>query len=69
MIVIDEFQYIAKERPSILSELQVLWDEELSQENILLVLCGSAVSSIAKEVLGEKNPLYGQSCQDRHERG
>lgn len=28
MIVIDEFQYIAKERPSILSELQVLWDEE-----------------------------------------
>ena len=30
VIVIDEFQYIAKERPSILSELQVLWDEELS---------------------------------------
>lgn len=61
VIVIDEFQYIAKERPSILSELQVLWDEELSQENILLVLCGSAVSFIAKEVLGEKNPLYGRA--------
>lgn len=25
VIVIDEFQYIAKERPSVLSELQVLW--------------------------------------------
>lgn len=61
VIVIDEFQYIAKERPSILSELQVLWDEELSQENILLVLCGGAVSFIAKEVLGEKNPLYGRA--------
>lgn len=61
VIVIDEFQYIAKERPSILSELQVLWDEELSQENILLVLCSSAVSFIAKEVLGEKNPLYGRA--------
>ncbi|MBM6928690.1 ATP-binding protein [Parasutterella secunda] len=61
VIVIDEFQYIAKERPSILSELQVLWDEELSQQNILLILCGSAVSFIAKEVLGEKNPLYGRA--------
>ena len=61
VIVIDEFQYIAKERPSILSELQVLWDEELSSKNILLILCGSAVSFIAKEVLGEKNPLYGRA--------
>lgn len=56
-----ELRYIAKERPSILSELQVLWDEELSQQNILLILCGSAVSFIAKEVLGEKNPLYGRA--------
>lgn len=61
VIVVDEFQYIAKERPSILSELQVLWDEELCRENILLILCGSAVSFIAKEVLGEKNPLYGRA--------
>lgn len=61
IIVIDEFQYIAKERPSILSELQVLWDEELSRKNIFLILCGSAVSFIAKEVLGEKNSLYGRA--------
>ena len=61
VIVIDEFQHIAKERPSILSELQVLWDEELSRKNIFLILCGSAVSFIAKEVLGEKNPLYGRA--------
>ena len=61
VIVIDEFQSIAKERPSILSELQVLWDEELSHKNIMLILCGSAVSFIAKEVLGEKNPLFGRA--------
>lgn len=61
VIVIDEFQHIAAERPSILSELQVLWDEELLRENILLVLCGSAVPFIAKEVLGEKNPLFGRA--------
>ena len=61
VIVIDEFQYIAKARPSFQSELQVLWDEELSRKNIFLILCGSAVSFIAKEVLGEKNPLYGRA--------
>ena len=61
ILVIDEFQYIAQERPSILSELQAAWDESLSKENFLLILCGSAVSFIAKEVLGEKNPLYGRA--------
>ena len=39
----------------------MLWDECLSREDILLILCGSAVSFIAKEVLGEKNPLYGRA--------
>lgn len=36
-------------------------DEELSRKNIFLILCGSAVSFIAKEVFGEKNPLYGRA--------
>ena len=61
VIVIDEFQHIAKERRAFFSDLQVLWDECLSREDILLILCGSAVSFIAKEVLGEKNPLYGRA--------
>lgn len=61
VLVIDEFQYIAQQRPSILSELQVAWDQVLSRLNIVLILCGSAVSFIAKEVLGQKNPLYGRA--------
>ena len=36
VIVIDEFQYIAKERPSILSELQVLWDEDHVMPRMLI---------------------------------
>lgn len=44
-----------------LSELQVLWDEELSRKNLLLILCGSDVSFFSKKVLGEKNPLYGRA--------
>lgn len=61
VIVIDEFQYIAQERPSLLSELQVLWGECLGRENILLILCGSAVSFIAQKVFGERNPLFGRA--------
>lgn len=41
--------------------MQVAWDEALSKENFVLILCGSAVSFIAKDVLGEKNPLYGRA--------
>ena len=61
VIVIDEFQCIAQERPSVLSEIQVLWDEVLSHENVFLILCGSAVSFMAKEVFGERNPLFGRA--------
>lgn len=61
VLVIDEFQYIAQERPSILSELQNLWDHSLQHKNLFIILCGSAVSFIAKEVLGQQNPLYGRA--------
>ncbi len=61
VLVIDEFQYIAQERPSILSELQNLWDHNLQYKNLMIILCGSAVSFIAKEVLGQQNPLYGRA--------
>lgn len=43
------------------SILQKLWDEVLKQSNVMLILCGSAISFIEKEVLAEKNPLYGRA--------
>ncbi len=61
IIVIDEFPYMAKENPEIPSVLQKLWDSELKNQNILLILCGSAMSYIEKEILSEKNPLYGRA--------
>ena len=47
--------------PSIPSVLQNLWDEQLKDENVMIVLCGSAMSFIEKELLAEKNPLYGRA--------
>lgn len=60
-MVIDEFPYMCKENQSIPSILQNLWDEILKDENVMLILCRSAMSFIEKEILAEKNPLYGRA--------
>lgn len=61
LIVIDEFPYMCKGNKSIPSILQNLWDTEFKDSNIMIVLCGSAMSFIEKELLAEKNPLYGRA--------
>lgn len=61
LLVIDEFPYMVKNNPSIPSILQNLWDERLKDENVMIILCGSAMSFIEKEILAEKNPLYGRA--------
>lgn len=40
--------------PSIFQDLR---DEFLKDENVMIILCGSAMSFIEKDLLSEKNPL------------
>lgn len=61
LLVIDEFPYMCKNNLSIPSILQNLWDEILKDSNVMLILCGSAMSFIEKELLSEKSPLYGRA--------
>ena len=61
LLIIDEFPYMCKNNESIPSILQNLWDEIFKDENVMIVLCGSAMSFIEKELLAEKNPLYGRA--------
>ena len=61
LIVIDEFPYMCKSNSSIPSILQNLWDSVFKDSNVMVVLCGSAMSFIEKELLAEKNPLYGRA--------
>lgn len=61
LVVIDEFPYMVNANSSIPSILQNLWDSELKNENVMIILCGSSMSFIEKEILGEKNPLYGRT--------
>lgn len=61
LLVIDEFPYMCRGNKSIPSILQNLWDAELRDSNVMIILCGSAMSFIEKELLAEKNPLYGRA--------
>lgn len=61
LVVIDEFPYMCKGDKSIPSILQYLWDAEFKNANVMIVLCGSAMSFIEKDLLAEKNPLYGRA--------
>lgn len=61
LIVIDEFPYMCKGNKSIPSILQNIWDAQLRDCNVMIILCGSSMSWIEQELLAEKNPLYGRA--------
>ncbi|MGQ9722202.1 MAG: ATP-binding protein [Candidatus Jordarchaeum sp.] len=60
LIVVDEFQYVVEVDASFPSRLQRLIDSELSQRNLILILCGSAVSFFEEKLLGYRSPLFGR---------
>lgn len=60
VLVLDEFQHLVMAEPALASVLQRLWDSEMRESQLSLVLCGSYVSFMEREVLGVRNPLYGR---------
>lgn len=61
LVVMDEFPYLVKGDPSFPSILQNVWDRELKDQKVMLILCGSSMSFIEKEFLAHKNPMYGRA--------
>lgn len=60
VFIIDEFPYLIKKNKSIPSIFQKIWDEILYNENIFLIILGSSMSIMEKQVLNIKSPLYGR---------
>ena len=60
IVVIDEFSYLIK-KSDIIAEFQTIVDEILPESEMMLILSGSAVSMMKKQVLGHTSPLYGRS--------
>ncbi|MEN8906125.1 MAG: ATP-binding protein [Clostridiales bacterium] len=61
LIIMDEFPYIVYSNKTVLSILQNFWDLIHKNSNLMIILCGSAMSFIEKEILSEKAPLYGRA--------
>lgn len=66
VIVIDEFQYIGKNNPAFLSVFQRIWDNLLSKNNVMVILCGSLVSMMISQTLNYDSPLYGRRTAQIH---
>lgn len=60
VLVIDEFPYLVKKNKALLSELQHLIDHKLADGNLFMILSGSYMGFMEKEVLGSKSPLFGR---------
>jgi len=60
LLLMDEFSYLCDSDRSLPSVIQRLWDAELRHGRLHIVLCGSYVAFIERELLGSKNPLYGR---------
>jgi hypothetical protein len=59
VVVLDEFQYLMAREDDIVSNLVAVWDRELRGRPLMLVLCGSEVSTMARLEAGD-GPLSGR---------
>lgn len=61
VLALDEFQWMAEASKELCSVLQELWDREWQRSGkVMLLLCGSYLGFMEREVLGQKSPLYGR---------
>ena len=60
VLILDEFPYMVKGNPGLPSLIQNIWDHQLRNTNLKLIICGSSMRFMEKDILSEKNPLYGR---------
>ncbi len=67
VLALDEFQWIVAASPELPSVLQELWDRRWKDRNhVLLVLCGSFVGFMEREILGRRSPLFDRRTAQIH---
>lgn len=60
VICIDEFPYLVSLHKGILSVFQKIWDENLKNKNVMLILNGSSISMMEEYALSPQSPFYGR---------
>lgn len=65
VVVLDEFPYLCEGTKGLPSQIQRFWDTKGKNSRLMLVLCGSQVSFMEREVLAERSPLFGRRTAQR----
>ncbi len=61
VLALDEFQWTVEASPELPSLLQERWDRQWRDSGrVFLILCGSYVGFMEREILGRKSPLFGR---------
>lgn len=60
-IIIDEVTYLMAVNPNFIGLLQKAWDQWLSKSNLMLVLSGSQMGIMQRQILAYDAPLYGRA--------
>jgi len=60
-LIIDEFTYLLARTPELAGLFQNQWDHLLKERNLFLVLCGSHLGIMHRQVLSYQAPLYGRA--------
>jgi len=60
-LMLDEFTYLLEVEPGIAGVLQNAWDHTLSPSNLFLILSGSHIGMMQRELLAYQAPLYGRA--------
>lgn len=66
VVVLDEFTYLLQTDAALPSVLQRLWDETLQHSHLMLILSGSYIGIMEREVLAYRAPLYGRRTAQWH---
>ncbi len=65
ILVLDEFPYLCEANRGLPSLVQRFWDLHGKTSSLMLILCGSQVSFMEREVLAERSPLFGRRTGQR----
>ncbi len=64
IFAVDEFPYVVKTSPEILSVIQDYWDNKLNKSKIFFIFCGSSLSMMEKYIFDYSTPIYGRRTLD-----
>lgn len=60
VVFIDELPWFDTQRSNFISALELFWNQWASDQNIVLVVCGSATSWMINKLLGDKGGLHNR---------